>query len=550
MKKKLILLISLSTFVYSCATPTAMSPSKAVNEYNGTTATSSAMASPVASGSPSPTNVYASAAPSASASVVPMASAVPSMIPIKPDVAGANQSISQNLVDQKTKNNFFKNYEENAFVNTLIDRYSTFSADIDTASYTWVRKAILDNVFVDPAYVRTEEFINYFDYDYQKPAYGELFSINTEVINSNFNDSKIIRVGIQGKQIYDNERKNANVTFLIDVSGSMNQENRLELVKQSLEVLIKNLRATDKVSVVVFGTNARVLVENTDLQDKEKVLSLIRSLKPEGSTNTEEGLKLAFATAEKYFNADFSNKVLLCSDGVANVGDIDPAKLVTDVKKYADQNISLSTIGFGMGNYNDILLEKLAYSGGGQYAYVDSLKEAERVFSQNTVGILQIIAKDLKIQVNFNPQSVISYRLIGYEKRALPDTAFKDVTADASEVYSNQSVTALYEVKTNATLVDTTLASVSLNYKDVNKQNSTYEISKSISSNEIKTFDNATEDTKLAITVAQFAEILKNGYWSNTIKYTNVIENLNKITRRNDKINDFSNILSKISQKY
>lgn len=540
MKKKLILLTSLSLFSYSCASPTTMpyaSPS-----YSADIANESAR--PQAS---SITGSMVAPAASIAPSAMPAASAAPTLIP--PLEADSTTSISNSLIDKKTKNNFFKSYDQNTFINTLADNHSTFSSDTDTASYTWVRKVILDNLPIDTSYVRTEEFINYFDYAYEKPTNNEVFSINTEVVNSNFNDSKIIKIGIQGKEIYDSQRKNANITFLIDVSGSMNQENRLELVKQSLEVLIKNLRTTDKVSIVIFGTNARVLLENTDLKDKEKVLSVIRSLKPEGSTNTEEGLNLAYTNAEKYFDGVFSNKVILCSDGVANVGDTDPEKLVTDVKKYADKNISLSTIGFGMGNYNDILLEKLAYSGGGKYAYVDSLKEAERVFSENIAGILQIIAKDLKIQVTFNPQSVTSYRLLGYEKRDLPDSAFTNTNADASEVYSNQSVTALYEIKTNANLQDSTLGAVALNYKDVSKQNSTYEISKSISSNDIKNFDNANDDTKLAITVAEFAEILKSGYWSNKLSYLNVVENLNKVNTRNDKISDFSNILSKIIQK-
>lgn len=550
MKKKLILLTSLSLFSYSCAAPSPTtapyaSPSYSKDLTNEYASPQASIATGAVAASAAP-----SVAPSSAASAMPMASMAPTLVPpLASDTSTISTNKSDSLIDKKIKNNFFKSYDQNTFINTLVDNHSTFSSDTDTASYTWVRKAILDNLPIDTAYVRTEEFINYFDYNYEKPTNSEVFSINTEVVNTNFNDSKIIKIGIQGKEIYDSQRKNANITFLIDVSGSMNQENRLELVKQSLEVLIKNLRTTDKVSIVVFGTNARVLLENTELQDKEKVLARLKSLKPEGSTNTEEGLNLAYANATKYFDGAFSNKVILCSDGVANVGDTDPEKLVTDVKKYADKNISLSTIGFGMGNYNDILLEKLAYSGGGKYAYVDSLKEAERVFSENIAGLLQIIAKDLKIQVTFNPQSVISYRLLGYEKRDLPDSSFTNTKADASEVYSNQSVTALYEIKTNANLQDSTLASVALNYKDVSKQDSTYEISKSISANDTKTLDNATDDTKLAITVAEFAEILKSGYWSNKLSYLNVVENLNKVTARNDKISDFSNILSKMVQK-
>ncbi|MFN8672792.1 MAG: von Willebrand factor type A domain-containing protein [Candidatus Sericytochromatia bacterium] len=563
MKKGILLVL----FLYSCAAPATTSSQSAypsdypmpsasdatkttdiapvAGAYPNYSAVPSAAATTAASSAPS---VAPTTAPSNLVNMIPLPSASPSMPNLtNPPII---ELTPPNIEDKKTKNNLFTDYKPNNFVETSVDNKSTFSIDTDTASYTWFRKSVENNLFVSPESVRTEEYINYFDYNYEKPI-NTAFSINTELVNSKFDSNKILKVGIQGKKVDDSNRKNANLFLLIDVSGSMNQDNRLELVKQSLLISAKNLQKGDKVSIITFGNSSKVLVENLSAENLTTIINQINNLKPEGSTNTEDGLNLAFELANKYYSPDSNNRIILCSDGVANTGETDINKLIDKVISYQKKNIFLSTIGFGMGNYNDLLLEKLAYSGGGYYAYVDSLKEANRIFNQNLTGTLQNIAKDTKIQVEFNPNLVESYRLLGYEKRDIPDTDFRDDGKDAAEVGSNQSATAIYEIKLrNNTSNQNSLANIYVRYKDIDNNVKVNEIAKGISINELKDFNLANNDTKLAITVAELAELLKNGNWSRNTSFSNILKSLDSLDKNNEKINELRFLVDKYAKKF
>lgn len=555
LKKSVIVLSALmSSIIFSCATPSATAPVASELSNNS----QSVYGDNTASGQSDKT--YPSSAPTASASsastlapVYPVAtpSAAPSTAPTNGAgiAAGVTVAPSPTNEESKTKDNFFQDYGMNPFVSTQTDKLSTFSIDVDTASYTWLRKSITNNILVSPDSVRTEEYINFFDYNYPKPE-NATFSVNNEVITSNTSDknTRIVRFGIQGKDIDNTQRKSANLTFVIDISGSMNQENRLGLVKQSLELLVDQLNKDDKVSIVVFGSTARTVLEATGIDNKKTILTAIDNLETEGATNTEAGLLLGYSLAEKNFKAGSINRLVLCSDGVANVGETGPDAILKKIKSESESGINLSTVGFGMGNYNDVLMEKLADQGDGNYAYVDTIKEANRIFVQNLTGTLQVIAKDTKIQVEFNPDIVKEYRLIGYENRNIADSDFRNDQVDAGEVGAKQSVTALYEIKLNEGKTSGKIAGISLRYKDVDQANNVFEINKSVNLEDTKDFNNASDASKLAVTVAEYAEILKNGYWSTQFSLKDVLNQATQIDNnlgKPEKVDEFVSLVQK-----
>ena len=317
---------------------------------------------------------------------------------------------------------FFKNYGVNPFIDTEDDYLSTFAMVVDTAAYTVSRRFVTDGYLPDPDSVRVEEFINYFKQEYEPPT-EEDFAIHIEGAPSAFGGEKhwLMRVGLQGMQIEAENRDNASLVFVIDISGSMARENRLGLVKKSLGLLVGELRPNDTVGIVVYGSTATVLLEPTEGEDQWAIMEAIDALEPGGSTNAAHGLRLGYQMAEGLIAPGRSTRVVLLSDGVANMGNTGSGSILNDVRSYVDLGIQLSTIGFGMGNYNDILMEQLANDGDGNYAYVDTIGQAQRVFVENLTGMLQVIAKDAKVQVEFNPEVVSRYRLIGYENRRVAD---------------------------------------------------------------------------------------------------------------------------------
>ena len=411
---------------------------------------------------------------------------------------------------------FFKGHGTNPFIDTEDDNFSTFGMDADSASYAVTRRILQDGHLPPPEAVRVEEFINAFDYNYTPPT-DAAFAVHLEGASSKFGKGKrlqLLRIGIQGHVIPDTDRKDAVLTFVIDVSGSMRMESRLELVKKTLRLLVDQLRPTDKIGIVVYGTDARVVLPHTSNVNRDHILEKIDSLCPEGVTNLEDGLHKGYELALRNKQQGCINRVILCSDGVANSGQTAPESLLKEIRDYVDDGIFLTTIGFGMGNYNDVLMEELAKKGNGNYAYVDTLKEAKRIFVENLTGTLQVIAKDAKIQVEFNEETVSRFRLLGYENRRMDHEDFRNDDADAGEIGSGHSVTALYEIKLCKDVGEGELATVFIRHEDPDTQKVTEVNEKLLVEDLIGIFEDASPDLQFAASVAQFAEILRESYWA------------------------------------
>ncbi|RKU10980.1 hypothetical protein C6501_13360 [Candidatus Poribacteria bacterium] len=422
---------------------------------------------------------------------------------------------------------FYKNHGTNPFIDTEDDNFSTFGMDVDTASYSVMRRYLRDGLLPPSDAVRVEEFVNTFDYNYTPPT-EDAFAVHIEGAPSQFGEGKrlqLLRIGIQGRVIPETDRKDAILTFVIDVSGSMNMENRLGLVKRSLTLLVDQLRPADKVGIVVYGSDARVVLPHTGIENREYILQAINNLHPDGSTNAEAGLRVGYKLALKNSKSDCINRVILCSDGVANVGQTGPDAILKKISNYVKEGVTLTTVGFGMGNYNDILMEQLANKGNGSYAYVDTIKEAKRVFVENLTGTLQVIAKDAKIQVEFNPKTVSRFRLLGYENRALAHEDFRKDDVDAGEVGSGHSVTALYEIKLHEN-ADGKLATVFIRHENPDTLQVT-EVNETISTNQLKqSFQEASSEYQLVAAVAEFAEILRESFWAKEGSFAAVQETI------------------------
>lgn len=418
--------------------------------------------------------------------------------------------------DKKYRGTYFKDYGVNPFKDVMEQPLSTFSLDVDTASYSIARKYINSGSLPPKDAIRVEEFINYFNRDYPVSS-GDTFSIFTEMAPSAFNRGyHVLEVGIQGKEVSAANLKRTALTFVIDVSGSMGMDNRLTLVKKSLKILVDQMGKNDKIGIVVYGTNGRKLLEPASGDDKKRILGAIDKLEPEGSTNAAEGLILGYDMAYNSFMENGNNRIILCTDGVANQGITKAEDILKMVEDYKAKGITLTTLGFGMDNFNDIFLETLADKGDGNYAYIDTLDEAGKVFIDQLAGTLEVIAKDAKAQIEFDKNSIESYRLIGYENRALEDKDFRNNSVDAGEIGAGHAVTALYEVKLKNTAQEY-IGTVKLRYKNPDTDRIT-EISKNIKSSLIRdSFYNATPRFKFITMVAQTAEILKGSPWaSNT----------------------------------
>lgn len=323
---------------------------------------------------------------------------------------------------------------------------STFSVDVDTGAYANVRRFLNQGADVPPEAVRTEEMINYFRYDYPKPASRDVpFSVTTDVAQTPWNpDSRLMRIGLRGYDVDAKGRPPANLVFLVDVSGSMEDEDKLPLVKKALTMLADRLTAKDRVSIVVYAGAAGVVLEPT--YQKNYVKAALDCLQAGGSTAGGDGIKLAYAIARANYMKGGINRILLATDGDFNVGISDKKVLEELVKKNRDDGITLTTLGFGEGNYNEAMMERIADVGNGNYAYIDSAMEAQKVLDDELSATLFTIAKDVKIQVEFNPAHVKQYRLIGYENRALAEEDFDNDTVDAGDIGAGHQVTALYEV--------------------------------------------------------------------------------------------------------
>lgn len=339
----------------------------------------------------------------------------------------------------------FAQKDENSFKLVANNPLSTFSSDVDTASYAIVRKVIESGRLPSPDMVRIEELLNSFSYSYQAPKGDEPISINLELAPALWNPAhKIARIGLQAKAIDWDKRKPFNLVFLIDTSGSMAGENRLGLVQKSLKLLVENLSSKDSVGIVTYAGSSTIALKPTN--DKKKILKAIDSLSAGGSTHGSAGIEDAYELAQKHFIQSGYNRVILATDGDFNVGITSESELLKLIKQKAQSGIYLSVFGYGMGNYKDSMLQKLADSGNGNYSYIDTLLEAKKHLVEQVGATLITVAKDVKIQVEFNPAKVAAYRLIGYEKRVLNDEDFNDDSKDAGEMGSSHRVTALYEI--------------------------------------------------------------------------------------------------------
>jgi Ca-activated chloride channel family protein len=440
--------------------------------------------------------------------------------------------------------------EENSFERTSLSPLSTFSIDVDKASYSNIRRMINNGVAIEPNAVKIEEMINYFDYNYPQPTNEHPFSINTEVAITPWNvDTKIVKIGLQGKTYSNEELPPTNLTFLIDVSGSMGSQNKLPLLKSAFKLLVNQLREQDKVSIVVYAGAAGVVLSPTSGKYKEKILAALNNLKSGGSTAGGQGIELAYKFAEKHFKKKGNNRVILATDGDFNVGASSDKVMEKLIEEKRKSGVFLSVLGFGYGNYKDSKLETLADKGNGDHAYIDSMQEAQKVFGKEFGGTLFTIAKDVKIQIEFNPNKVQAYRLIGYENRMLEDEDFIDDTIDAGELGSGHRVTALYEIipvgvesnflKDISDLKYTKphvvqnysneLFTVKFRYKKPNGDKSIEMIH--VQKDEVK---EASSDLKFASAVALFGMQLRQSKYYNNSKIKDVVD-LARIGRGNDK---------------
>lgn len=336
---------------------------------------------------------------------------------------------------------------ENTFLDARQNPLSTFSIDVDTASYSNVRRFLRDGATPPAGAIRTEELINYFTYNYPQPQNAAPFSVNLEVASAPWDAKRgLVRIGLKGRDLPASERAPANLVFLVDVSGSMNEPNKLPLLQRSLRALVENLSANDRVAIAVYAGSSGLVLPPTPGAKKQDIIDALDRLSAGGSTHGSEGIKLAYETARKNFLEGGANRVILCTDGDFNVGVTDQSELQKLIERERASGVFLSVLGFGTGNVKDSTMELLADKGNGNYAYIDTINEGRKVLVEQMGATLFTIAKDVKIQVEFNPARVAAYRLLGYENRLLAKEDFNDDKKDAGEIGAGHAVTALYEI--------------------------------------------------------------------------------------------------------
>ena len=401
---------------------------------------------------------------------------------------------------------YFRFWGDNAFVDTGKDPLATLAMDVDTASYTLARGYLSRGNLPPRAAVRTEEFLNTFDHGLTPPTDGSTFAIHQELSDSPFGPEgcKLLRIGFKAKEVAPEARPPLSLTFVIDVSGSMKRENRLALVQRSLHLLVDQLDERDTLGLVSFSTNARRILEPHSLEHESVIRAAIDSLVANGSTNAADGLTEGYKMALGQYRDEAQNRVILCSDGVANTGATDVETILAQVSKYREDEIFLNSIGVGMGNHNDALLEQLADRGDGMCTYVDRIEEARRVFVDDLTGSLVTVAADAKIQVEFDPKSVRCWRQIGYENRVVADQDFRNDKVDAGEVGAGHEVIALFELELVAG-AEAPFGQVRLRYRDVDSEQ-VIELNQELTT---VTPAPASTDFRLCASVAEFAELLR-----------------------------------------
>jgi Ca-activated chloride channel family protein len=444
---------------------------------------------------------------------------------------------------QKPNTEKYQSINTSPVIQVASQSTSTFSIDVDTGAYANVRRMLGSANLPPHDAVRIEELINYFSYDYPVPVSTEMpFSINTELSSTPWNpNTKLLHIGLKGYEVNPEERPAANLVFLIDVSGSMAAPNKLGLLKSSIQMLSNDLTKNDRVSIVVYAGASGVVLEPTAGNNTRKIATALNSLQAGGSTNGEAGIELAYSMAEQSLTDNSINRIILATDGDFNVGLRDIEKLKTLIEQKRQSGIALTTLGFGSGNYNDYLMEQLANVGNGSYAYIDTLNEARKVLSHEITSTLLTIAKDVKIQVEFNPTHVSEYRLLGYVNRQLANEDFANDKVDAGEIGAGHTVTALYEIAltgdggewhspskyqpANHGLPESTeIAELRLRYKQPDTEKSLL-VSQVIQRDSVQqSLSNTSDNFRFSAAVAGFGQLLRNNKYLIDFDYDDVAE--------------------------
>jgi Ca-activated chloride channel family protein len=464
----------------------------------------------------------------------------------RPTIYASNTSAratpdAERKIDDGTAGERYAEITENPFLEASRAPLSTFSIDVDTASYSNVRRFLSNGQMPPKDAVRIEEMINYFEYDYPQPSGDLPFSVNTEVAACPWNTKhKLVQIGLQGKKVAFDNTPPANLVFLLDVSGSMNSPDKLPLLKDGLRMMVNQLKPQDRVAIAVYAGSSGLVLPSTQAVNRGEILAALEGLEAGGSTNGGEGIELAYTVAANNFIRGGNNRVILATDGDFNVGVTSDNALVELIEEKRKSGIYLSVLGFGAGNLNDSMMEKLSNKGNGNYAYIDSRDEARKALGEQVAGTLYTIAKDVKIQVEFNPAKVAGYRLIGYENRVLADRDFDDDRKDAGEIGAGHSVTALYEIVPAGQKVDN--GNIELKY-------SKYEPSETNFANELMTVklrykepegstsrllsigvldrdasvEQASADLQFAAAVAQFGLLLRDSRYKADANFPNTL---------------------------
>lgn len=458
----------------------------------------------------------------------------------------------------------YNSYAENGFVAVSKEPLSTFSADVDTASYSNLRRMIKEGYIYDEDTIRVEEMLNYFNYDYEGPTGREPFGVNVEIGKCPWNpNTSLMMVGMQTKDIDFSEGPNSNLVFLLDVSGSMNDPDKLPLMQQAFCMLAENLTRKDRVSIVVYAGEDAVILEGAKGNETNRIIEKITSLEAGGSTAGSAGIQAAYELAERYFIKGGNNRVILATDGDLNVGLTTEYELTELITKKRDSGIYLSVLGFGTGNIKDNNMEALADNGNGNYVYIDSVYEAKKVLVDELGANMVTVAKDVKFQVEFNPEQIKGYRLIGYENRVLATEDFEDDAKDAGEIGAGHSVTALYElvpVSSNMELDEKVtgsryssvdekykdeLLTIKVRYKEPDKEESkllTYPVTTRAYTN--KTSD----DWNFATCIAEFAMILKDSPYLENGSMNHLRKRLNRIEFDDGYKKEFKQLVNKVAE--
>ncbi len=452
---------------------------------------------------------------------------------------------------------FIKDLILNPFIRVQENNFSTFSADVDTASYTYFRKLVssgysFNDLRNSGSAFRTEEFINYFKYDIPEAQNGELFGMYTELVPCPWDEESLIfRMTLEAPTAPESQGN--NLVFLIDVSGSMTSDDKLPLLKQAFSYLVSNLSPRDTVSIVTYSGYETVVLDGARGGETLKILHAINSLSASGATNGEAGLTMAYRLAEKHFIDGGNNRIIMAGDGDLNVGISTADELTAYIEEMRDAGVYLSVLGFGTGNYRDNKMEALADNGNGVYYYIDGLSEAERVFGTELSGTLYTVAKDVKLQIEFNKDAVEEYRLIGYDNRVLDKADFENDTKDAGEVGASHQVTVLYEIKLKTNDLDTgidpehdpsCLMTFRVRYK--NPDESASRLNEYV----IKTSDvyraEPTEQTAFILSVAKTAALLRNSGYYGSITVSSIFAELEQMELSSREMSEFRDIIKSL----